>query len=481
MVALVCHLLLSKPLWPVTLETTYPEDGTLFDGWHRFHDYYRKGVKEVPFAWYHNEDRHANRDPNEAHVAGPISNTRTWGKTADIVKNPDGTIRNRGPMRDWLNEDKYRTDMGEPSFPIWEEDYPYYHVAPTSERARIMQHGLQASSPQNSGQWTDPDVSWQVENQPTGTYLWDNKNDASDYVDQYERRTKVPMDVWGINHPNLPTTYDNVVPQARITPYSIGPEHLKMIYGPEHREQREGDIPAAAYIPQFPEQQALKENARQWGIGKPNRVIGNRGPATESSAKTAAIVPQTFNVQACPRCGGHMDPETGACMACGYMIPYDGYEVMEGHDNPYQWSLEQPWTHEMDTWDLPRNYGALELPPRRNRPFQMPEVLYHWTEARNAPWIHENGFKHDRSLFDEGPDPGDINPDVPELETPFRIDVDPSQLDPSLFGQDKTEGYAGDLASNLDNHGNTYYTGPIPRSAIIGMKKFKPARREWEF
>jgi hypothetical protein len=427
----------------------------------------------------------SNRGPNES---------QGWEvKVADITRLPDGTIRNNGPVnRNWPNEEDKLTDMGEHSFPIWNEDYPYYHVAPTTERARIMQHGLQASNPSQSGQWTDPDVSWQVERQPTGTYLWDNKTDASDYVDAYERRTGTPMDVWGINHPNLPVTHDDVIEQAKVTPYSIAPQHLKMIYGPEHREEREGDIPVAAYRAQFPEEQALKENRQQWGIGMPNRVIGNRGPATESSWKLSDI-PMTFNRQACPRCGGEIDPEDGYCYNCGYSIGYDGYEALEGHSNPYEWTLEQPWTlppldtrdfyhHEKNNWRMSKRQwkeSVLEMPPTR-KPFKMPEVLYHWTEARNAPYIHEGGLNGKGIYLTLDDHPAKLNPDVPELDVPFRVGVDTSQLDPSLFGQDTTEGYPGEAAYNLQTHGNTYYTAPIPRSAIIGMKKFKPIKREWE-
>jgi hypothetical protein len=40
----------SKPLWPVFLDRYYPD--VLQDGWHRLHDYYRKGVQSVPAVFY---------------------------------------------------------------------------------------------------------------------------------------------------------------------------------------------------------------------------------------------------------------------------------------------------------------------------------------------------------------------------------------------------------------------------------------------
>jgi hypothetical protein len=39
-----------KNLWPVILSSDDYE--TLQDGWHRFHDYYRKGIKVVPAVYY---------------------------------------------------------------------------------------------------------------------------------------------------------------------------------------------------------------------------------------------------------------------------------------------------------------------------------------------------------------------------------------------------------------------------------------------
>lgn len=42
----------TKPLWPVILDSYVDTDQAFEDGWHRFHDYYRKGVQVVPVAFY---------------------------------------------------------------------------------------------------------------------------------------------------------------------------------------------------------------------------------------------------------------------------------------------------------------------------------------------------------------------------------------------------------------------------------------------
>jgi len=39
-----------KNRWPVILSPF--EDETLQDGWHRLHDYYRKGARKIPVVWF---------------------------------------------------------------------------------------------------------------------------------------------------------------------------------------------------------------------------------------------------------------------------------------------------------------------------------------------------------------------------------------------------------------------------------------------
>lgn len=44
-----------KSVWPIVLsnkEWGDDEDETIMDGWHRFHCYYRAGIKNVPVLWY---------------------------------------------------------------------------------------------------------------------------------------------------------------------------------------------------------------------------------------------------------------------------------------------------------------------------------------------------------------------------------------------------------------------------------------------
>lgn len=47
-----------KSVWPIILADQQwgdEEDETIVDGWHRFHSYYKAGIKNVPVLWYVDE------------------------------------------------------------------------------------------------------------------------------------------------------------------------------------------------------------------------------------------------------------------------------------------------------------------------------------------------------------------------------------------------------------------------------------------
>lgn len=44
-----------KQRWPIVLSGRHRDRETIVDGWHRFHSYYRQGVKFVPAIWYADE------------------------------------------------------------------------------------------------------------------------------------------------------------------------------------------------------------------------------------------------------------------------------------------------------------------------------------------------------------------------------------------------------------------------------------------
>lgn len=101
----------------------------------------------------------------------------------------------------------------------------------------------------------------------------------------------------------------------------------------------------------------------------------------------------------------------------------------------------------------------------------VPPVLFHWTEARMAPYLHDQGFPRQGVYLTTDDDVDKLNPDVPQMLKPLRVAIDTAHLDHSQFGNSDSEGYGGSPESALAAQGNVYYKGTIPKEAILGMDK----------
>lgn len=133
-----------------------------------------------------------------------------------------------------------------PYYPGWEEKYEpedashllggshdFYHYAPTTERNRILQHGLQVSLPEHSDHWTPGEVS----EQPQGVYVTTEPNQ----MHLWSR----PMDLWKI--PNEQITEleeDPLLAHAYLVPHDVQPELLEpyenSLDWEERQQQRHG-------------------------------------------------------------------------------------------------------------------------------------------------------------------------------------------------------------------------------------------------
>jgi hypothetical protein len=58
----------------------------------------------------------------------------------------------------------------------------------------------------------------------------------------------------------------------------------------------------------------------------------------------------------CPNCNGQMNTESGECYRCGYTYPYDGGEVLEGHEDPHAWARDMGVPSMNADWG-PRHQG----------------------------------------------------------------------------------------------------------------------------
>lgn len=129
-----------------------------------------------------------------------------------------------------------------------------YHVAPTDQRTRIRQHGLQAADPFHNERWDlGEDNNRRVF--PKGVYAWSNPDSASDYAHRLEGE----HDIWKVPASEIQSVHldpARVFSEAQYIPHSI--ENPELHEGPEHR--------------------ALSKTASTYDEGHPLHEIAQRHP-----------------------------------------------------------------------------------------------------------------------------------------------------------------------------------------------------------
>jgi len=137
----------------------------------------------------------------------------TYSKTADV------------DYLDWDNPDP-NADM----LLALQYKQPFFHMAPTEDRARIFQHGLIASDPLVNNPWLDKEIR----NNPTGVYLVDNEIGLS-YLKDFEHFDR-PTDIWKVELPH-PVNEETIIHKDPASTHgyyvkgSILPEMLELVQG----------------------------------------------------------------------------------------------------------------------------------------------------------------------------------------------------------------------------------------------------------
>lgn len=151
----------------------------------------------------------------------------------------------------------------------------WYHHAPTQERDRILQHGLQPSNPSLNPSWMDVNPENDLNWQPSGVYVTNGPDRYKDTL--YNSK---PMDTWRIPHNEISDSLqaDPLIPEAAYTTSPIQPELFR-----PYEKSNEYDRWQKAQEPvwrhdvwgdQPPDFSTVDNRFKQWGIGKPDRVIG---------------------------------------------------------------------------------------------------------------------------------------------------------------------------------------------------------------
>jgi hypothetical protein len=122
----------------------------------------------------------------------------------------------------------------------------YFHVAPTTERARIQQHGLQPSDPRHN--WPSFDNAPAEDLPPTGVYMFNDRDRADKYRTTLEFRRGVPHDMWSVVLPRQPKQDPDLGSSSQYLDVPVNPDLLRLEEGPEHRE----------YMPEYMQQQYVQ-------------------------------------------------------------------------------------------------------------------------------------------------------------------------------------------------------------------------------
>lgn len=249
--------------------------------------------------------------------------------------------------------------------PLWVTDHminhkpSYYHLAPTSERARIMTHGLKAANPTFRNPWLKETPGKGVN--ATGVYATREPEQADQLADLFPKEFgSTGWDVWKINHPNSPEP--DLDSGHHVFLHDIEPQHLSL-HMPWEENPGNPDIPSERPMrgrnPAQGELDALEENKREWGIGYPKPPA--RSPlldVREHYGKTAdyyhqaptserARIQQHGLIPARPGLSERWETSPAAGRRKIRKQP-EGVYVTEG--DPFS---EMPWDENFDTWRIP--------------------------------------------------------------------------------------------------------------------------------
>jgi hypothetical protein len=91
------------------------------------------------------------------------------------------------------------------------------------------------------------------------------------------------------------------------------------------------------------------------------KFLANRGLFPAISETSGEYIAKQATTTTCPRCQHpSMNVESGHCVACGYAIPYDGWEILDGWKKPEEWAADQelPHHHPIEQGWGPRRFGG---------------------------------------------------------------------------------------------------------------------------
>lgn len=151
---------------------------------------------------------------------------------------------------------------------LYPEDPNYvYHVTPTTERARIQQHGLIPALPQrNIDKWRDTNLD--LSSQPEGVYVYNNANAAMFEANPGDDIWRIPRDRIQALHPDPWHHEKGYGANQYYIPHPVRPKGV-MMNGFDMHDWIDRNQPNTLPNGTYEEQQLYQQNRDTWGIGKP--------------------------------------------------------------------------------------------------------------------------------------------------------------------------------------------------------------------
>lgn len=336
----------------------------------------------------------------------------------------------------------------------------FYHVSPRANRESIQNLGLMGDS--GTSPWGDP----YGRGQPYGNYLYDNLQDARNYVwalkQQHQPEPSAWEDEW--EYPPEPEGMDEW-PMSRVNEYLDHVEPVQRTEDPNgydiwkvntrnlpiHR-----DPESAINQEDIPTDRFLREEYQHADYPEMHETFG--GPWQQQ------LIDHMDNYGQTPRRYYTPEQVEAPRLQLHEHVPTWGMDESEFYNH-----IEDPTVRDQES---PLSWDEMQLRrPQFPAHSKVAENLYHWTDASDLhDWMdpsHTGPGETYLTRSGDAPDNESWNPDVPIIENPVRLTIDTDRLDPEGFDRQ----YGGWL-------GNELYRGVIPPEAIKQIKPFKKAP-EW--
>lgn len=309
--------------------------------------------------------------------------------------------------------------------------HDFYHYAPTTERERIMRHGLQVSSPQYNPHWRPGET----DQQPAGVYVTTEPDEIGMWGDQ-------SMDLWQIPHDQIHELQeDPALANSYVIPHDVHPVmHTpaeEEISWPHHQLEHHYNIWHE------PESESYYEDPPAEYQATSSWHVAESTPADELRSWLQGLTPEQSSQ---PLSIHHTDPEQLQPQWREPVVQAPHIDPPSKPYQPYNWA-EEGWE------ESPMDHMAVvgwepQIEPQFKR-------MYHTSPAENRESIEREGL-HPRWDSDVDDEPGVfMTGDVPGVNHPdmdiYQVNTDGLNIKQDPWGLGEQA-----ITPGIDKHDELY-------------------------